>query len=66
MKKVNVMERFNTSWGLIFIVENEHFNVGDMFLDQNNETYRVEKILMHTRPTNINEISLVVTKCVGN
>ncbi len=65
MKKVNVMEKFNTSWGLTFIVENEYFNVGDMFLDQNNETYRVEKIIMHTRPTNINKVSLVVAKCDG-
>ena len=65
MKKVNVKERFNTSWGLTFVVADEHFNVGDMFFDQNNETYKVEKIIMHTRPTNINEVSLVVAKCVG-
>ena len=64
MKKVNVMERFNTSWGLTFIVENEHLNVGDMFLDQNNELYRVEKIMMPTKPINLNKSSLVVTKCV--
>ena len=64
MKKVNVIERFNTSWGLTFIVVNEQFNVGDIFFDQNNDTYRVEKIIMHTRPTNIDEVSLVVTKCI--
>ena len=65
MKKVNVVERLNTSWGLMFIAENEHFYVGDIVLDQNNETYRVEKIMMHTRPTDTNCVFLVVTKCVS-
>ncbi len=43
MKKVNVLEKFNTSLGVTFIVSEGDFKIGDMICDQNNDLYEIEK-----------------------
>lgn len=65
MKRVNVIEKFNTSWGLTFVVENIILKVGDVFSDQYNVIYVVEKIIMPTRPVDNERYTIVVKKHTG-
>ena len=62
MKYINVMARYNTSWGLTFIVLLGNFKIGDMVCDQNNDLYEIENIIMPTKPLELDVCSLVVRK----
>ena len=63
VKKVNIIEKFNTSLGMIFVVTGAQYSVGDVVVDEKNEIYKIEKIIMNTRPAKCDAVSLVVTKC---
>lgn len=62
MKQVNVIEKFNTSLGLTFVVENVIVKTGDVFSDQYNGIYVVEKIIMPTRLVDGERYTIVVKK----
>ena len=63
VKKVNIIGKFNTSLGMIFVVTDEQFSVGDVVIDEKDKIYKIEKIIMNTRPAKGDAVSLVVTKC---
>lgn len=65
MKQVNVLEKFNTSWGLTFVIENVIIKVGEVISDQYNGIYVVEKIIMPTRPGDSDRYTIVVKKYSG-
>ncbi|MBO7208165.1 MAG: hypothetical protein J6V58_00335 [Clostridia bacterium] len=65
MKQVSVLEKFNTSWGLTFVVENVIIKVGDVISDQYNGIYVVEKIIMPTRPVDNDRYTIVVKNYTG-
>lgn len=61
MKQVNIIERFNTSAGLVFVIENtEVFTVGETVEDKNNKQYKIKSVGFPSKPTENNIVSLGV------
>lgn len=60
MKKVNIIEEFNTSLGKTFTIENTiPLRVGDE-VDINGAVYRIKRVILPTTPTGKDIISIVV------
>lgn len=60
MKKITVIDRFQTGWGLILAVEtSEAINPGDVVCTDG-VVYEVVRIMLSTRPQDIERIGLVV------
>ena len=61
MTKVNIKEKFNTSFGLILLVDNDRtFHIGDK-INTDEGQYKIEQIKFSTKPTEDNIVSLVVS-----
>lgn len=60
MKKITVIDRFQTGWGLILAVEtSEAINPGDVVC-VDSVVYEVVRIMLSTRPQGVERIGLVV------
>lgn len=60
MKKITVIDRFQTGWGLILAVEtSETINPGDVVC-VDSVVYEVVRIMLSTRPQGVERIGLVV------
>ncbi len=60
MKTVTIKETYDLSIGTVIIADAKGIRVGDEILCDNNVTYTVKDILMPTKPTDDDLITLIV------
>ena len=61
MTKVHIEEKFNTSMGIVLMVENSrNFKVGEEITCDDGNVYIIKGIQMATHPTEHEKVSLIV------
>ena len=63
MTKVHIKDKFNTSFGLVFVVQDDKtFRVGDIIETDNGDHYSIKEFRFPSRPTDEDVVGLVVEK----
>ena len=60
MTKVNIVEKFNTSQGVIIVTKDCGFKIGESVCDESGAVYKINGIQMPTKPLKENVVCLIV------